>query len=213
VPSTRTTCSTASSPAFALGNNSHLLTLFLSVFEITCTEYARYMTMDELKPYHVTRWLQKMSKPRIDTYGRTVFWSESNHGFVMAVLKAALNWGKKQGLISHHCLGNVETAQRGHKGEEAYVSKEVFDKVCADTNQNFRDLLVFIRNTGCRPDEAYHLEARCYRPADECFVGNVGSEFMSRNPRQAVRQPATKFAHLQKKMQNQKPPKRAGKKK
>jgi len=36
---------------------------------------------------------------------------------------------------------------------------------------------------------------------------------MSKNSRQAVRQPATKFAHLQKKMQKQKPPKRAGKKK
>jgi hypothetical protein len=35
---------------------------------------------------------------------------------------------------------------------------------------------------------------------------------MSKNPRRAVRQPATKFAHLQKKMQKQKPPKRAGKK-
>jgi hypothetical protein len=36
---------------------------------------------------------------------------------------------------------------------------------------------------------------------------------MSRNPRQSVRQPATKLAHLQKKMLKQKAPKRVGKKK
>jgi hypothetical protein len=40
-----------------------------------------------------------------------------------------------------------------------------------------------------------------------------GSEWMSKNPRQAVRQPATKLPHLQKKMQKQKPPKRASKRK
>ena len=38
------------------------------------------------------------------------------------------------------------------------------------TNFAFADLLRFMRGTGCRPSEAYHVEARYYRPAEKCVV-------------------------------------------
>ena len=50
-------------------------------------------------------------------------------------------------------------------------------------------------------------------PCNHRFVLGERLERNLWNTRQAVRQPATKFAHPQKKMQKQKPPKRAGKKK
>ena len=90
----------------------------------------------------------------------------------LRTLVAALNWARKQGLISGHCLEGKPITVRGKRsrGKEAYIEKSVFDRVIAMTNANFGDLLRFLYGTGCRPAEAYHLQSRYYHPADKCII-------------------------------------------
>ena len=85
---------------------------------------------------------------------------------------SALNWSKKQGLISRHCLEQRGVVRRGKRsrGQEAYIAPALYTKLIAGVNHNFADLLRVLHDTGSRPAEAYHIEARYYRPADKVIV-------------------------------------------
>ncbi|MCE9561228.1 MAG: tyrosine-type recombinase/integrase [Planctomycetes bacterium] len=147
----------------------------------------------DLKPIHITDWLALKAKPRIDSKNRTVKWKPTYQGIALRTLVTALNWAKGQGLISRHCLENTKAVQiRGKKrsrGQEAYIPpatcKKLMDFVGA-SNQGFADLLRFLYETGCRPSEAYHVEARYYHRADKCVIypGDPGpNDFVWKNAR------------------------------
>lgn len=141
----------------------------------TCTSATEQFgdkTMAEFKPIHVTEWLAEMAKPRVDSKKRTGKWGKTYQAMALRTLVAALNWAKKQGVISRHCLeGNpIKIKGKRSRGKEAYIEKAVFDRVIAKVNANFADLLKFLYHTGCRPAEAYHLQARYYNAADRCVI-------------------------------------------
>jgi integrase len=113
------------------------------------------------------------------------------HGAPRARLRAQLG----QGLISAHCLQNpkavVVRGRKRSRGQETYIPpavwKKLIDRVGA-TNHRFADLLRFLYGTGCRPSEAYHIEARYYRPAGRCVVypGHPGADdFVWKNARRS----------------------------
>ncbi|MGL6076779.1 MAG: tyrosine-type recombinase/integrase [Fimbriiglobus sp.] len=134
-------------------------------------------TFDALKPVHVTAWLALMAKPRDTKKHKGVKWGPTYQNIALRTLVAAFNWGKGQGLISQHCLQNSKAVTiRGRKrsrGQEAYVSsatwKTLIEKVGA-TNHGFAAILRFLHGTGCRPGEAYNVEARYYHAADKCVI-------------------------------------------
>ncbi len=147
----------------------------LGIFLDTCTsgiERFGDKTFTEFKVIHVTEWLEAMAIPRKDKKGRMGKWGETYKSMAVRMLICALNWAKRQGLITRHCLdqkGAVETRKRS-RGAEAYIDRKVSDKFLAEVNPNFGDLIRFLRDTGCRPAEAYHVEARYYRPADKIIL-------------------------------------------
>ncbi len=129
-------------------------------------------TMNEFKPIHVTEWLAKMALPRVDSRKRTGKWGKTYQAMALRTLISALNWARKQGVISRHCLEGKPITVKGKRsrGKEAYIEKAVFDRLIARVNPNFADLLRFMYGTGCRPAEAYNLQARYYHPADKCII-------------------------------------------
>jgi integrase len=150
-------------------------TASLRILLDTCTSAVAEFgtkTMAEFKPIHVTDWLAKMAKPRMDSKKRMGKWGKTYQAMALRTLVAALNWARKQGLISSHCLeGNpISVVGKRSRGKEAYIEKAVFDRLIAKANSNFADLLKFMYNTGCRPAEAYNLQARYYHPKDKCIV-------------------------------------------
>jgi integrase len=118
-----------------------------------------------------------MAKPRDTKKHKGVKWGPTYQNIALRTLVAAFNWGKGQGLISQHCLQNSKAVTiRGRKrsrGQEAYVPpatwKTLIEKVGA-TNHGFAAILRFLHGTGCRPGEAYNVEARYYHAADKCVV-------------------------------------------
>jgi len=152
----------------------------LEILLQTCTSAVEEFgsrTFAQLKPVHVTNWLARMAKPRDTKTRKGVKWGPTYQNIALRTLVAAFNWAKGQGLISAHCLENAKAVTvRGRKrsrGQEAYINpatwKALIDRVGA-TNHGFADVLRFLHGTGCRPGEAYNVEARYYHPADKCVV-------------------------------------------
>ncbi|HLW65249.1 MAG TPA: tyrosine-type recombinase/integrase [Gemmataceae bacterium] len=150
-------------------------TASLRIYLETCTsgiERFGEKTIAEFKVFHVTEWLEAMAKPRKDRKGRMGQWRETYQAMALRSLICALNWAKKQGLITRHCLdqkGVVKRSKRS-RGEEAYIDPTIYQELIGAVNANFGDLIRFLRDTGCRPAEAYHAEARYYRPAENVLV-------------------------------------------
>lgn len=152
----------------------------LEILLATCTSAVERFgdrPIGELKPIHVSGWLAQMAKPRVDSKKRTVKWGPTYQNMALRTLVAAFNWAKGQGLISAHCLQNSKAVQvRGRKrsrGQEAYIPPATYQKLIdrvGRSNEGFADLLRFLYATGCRPAEAFHVEARYYHPADRCVV-------------------------------------------
>lgn len=179
----------------------------LEILLQTCTSAVAEFgdkTFAAFKPVHVSNWLAKMAKPRDHTHKtkiggqaktRKVKWGPTYQNMALRTLVAALNWAKGQGIISAHCLQNPKAVTiRGKKrsrGAEVYVSpatwKILITRIGA-TNHGFADLLRFVRGTGCRPAEAYNVEARYYRKEERCIVypgQPAADEFAWKNARKS----------------------------
>lgn len=168
----------------------------LRIFLDTCTsgiERFGDKTVAEFKPLHVTEWLEEMAKPRQDSKGRTGKWGETYQAMALRALICALNWAKQQGLITRHCLDKKGVVKRTKKsrGQEAYIDEKVYRKLLRAVNANFGELIQFLHDTGCRPAEAYHAEARYYRPAEKVLVypgQPKPGEFIWKNARKSGRE-------------------------
>src|SRR5262249_29470375 len=126
---------------------------------------------------HVSGWLAEMAKPRAGRRRKTVKWGPTYQNMALRTLVAAFNWAKGQGLISTHCLQNSKAVQvrnrKRTRGQEAYVPPATWQKLinCVSrSNTRFAALRRFLYATGCRPSEAFHVEARYYHAADRCVV-------------------------------------------
>lgn len=125
--------------------------------------FARYvgakLKVGDLKPYHVTRWLQSEYKTAGNTYKR---------GACVAVNRA-FNWARRQGLVSANPIASLE--KPAAEPREAYLSEDDWAKVLAKiTGSPIADIFEFMRETGCRPWEASHAEARHWDRKGERLV-------------------------------------------
>lgn len=122
-------------------------------------KYVGKLTINEVTPYHVTGWLGAKFRGRSDTY---------QNGAVRAVCRA-FNWAKKQRLIRFNPIEGVE--KPAYEPREAYLQPAQWEKLLGAVKDDaFRDLLVFLRETGCRPQEARAVEARHWDKANHCIV-------------------------------------------
>jgi integrase len=117
------------------------------------------MTVDELQPHHVDAWADTKNS------------SGHQRGCIIAV-KRALNWAVKKGHIKESPLKGMEMPKAGRR--TAIVTPDQFNELLTHaSDQRFKDLLVFLWETGARPQEALRLEARhvdgkrCIFPKEE----------------------------------------------
>jgi integrase len=168
----------------------------LEILLATCTSAVERfgdLAIGDLKPVHVSGWLAEMAKPRPGKRRKTVRWGPTYQNMALRTLVAAFNWAKGQELISAHCLQNAKAVQvrnrKRSRGQEAYVTPATWQKLIgrvSRSNTRFADLLRFLYATGCRPSEAFHVEARYYHAADRCVVypGQPGpDDFVWKNAR------------------------------
>jgi len=107
--------------------------------------YGRLPARD-LKPLHVTRWLDAHPD-----------WDGGRRNAVTAV-KRAFNWADEQGVLSPSPLRNVQKppARRRTRILTAIEWEEI---LAAVPDRNFRDYLSALYQTGCRPSEVARVTA------------------------------------------------------
>ncbi len=112
----------------------------------------------ELKPFHIQEW--------VDSHAG---WGNTTKRNAVAAMKRAFNWAEKQGRISATPIRYAEMPTPD-KREEFMTEKEHERVLTLVKDQGFRDLLVLAWETGARPQELFHLEARHVDIENGCWL-------------------------------------------
>jgi integrase len=107
------------------------------------------MPVATLKPYHLVEWAD-----------RHPTWGDSHRRGALIAVQRPFNWAAK--------LGYIDTSPVWRRVDKPEVKRRENPVTPADfaailgrvKDQPFRDLLTFAWETGCRPQEARHIEAR-----------------------------------------------------
>ncbi|HEX3147892.1 MAG TPA: site-specific integrase [Gemmataceae bacterium] len=119
--------------------------LYRYYLQAFCDAYGRLLA-SELKPFHVTRWLD----------GRTG-WKASRRHAALAP-KRACAWADKQGILSPSPLRSLEV-EPGNRRTRVLTKDEQDQILAAVKDQQFRDFLFAMLDTGCRPGEVARVTA------------------------------------------------------
>jgi integrase/recombinase XerC len=114
----------------------------------------------DVKPYHVTRWLDKR-------YPKA---SSTTHAGAVASVKRAFKWASDEGYIHESPIAKVKRPERKSRGEEAYLLPDQWVEVLKHVkNEPFRDLITVLKETGCRPQEIKKVERRHFDEKSRCW--------------------------------------------
>jgi integrase len=103
----------------------------------------------DLKQFHVQNWISAKYRDATDT---------TKHGLIRAIQRP-LNWGVKNGLVDRNPLIGIEKPSR--RPREAVLTEKQFQQMLGFVrDQEFRDYLTFMWETGCRPQEIRVIEWR-----------------------------------------------------
>jgi integrase len=120
---------------------------------------AATMTVRSLKPFHVIEWADSHAD-----------WSSTTRRGAIVAIQRPFNWAAELGYIDASPIKRIRKppAQR----RDNPITPADFTELLAKVKQGdpFRDLLNFAWHTGCRPQEARHVEARHVNLDGECVV-------------------------------------------
>jgi len=106
------------------------------------------LIVDDIRPYHVQRW--------VDSYEHLSKSSRTNH---LRAVKRCVRWAVAQGYLDRNPLQYLSVP--AHERREVLVSEEEFSQVLEYAKpDSLRELFIVTWETGCRPQESLHVEAR-----------------------------------------------------
>lgn len=113
----------------------------------------------ELKPYHVSEWVD--SRPK---------WGDTYKGGAIIAIKRVYNWAEELGYIDSNPIKKLKKPSA--KRRDNPMKPEDYQNILSrlDENDPFRELLLFVWNTGCRPQEVRHIEPRHVNLERECIT-------------------------------------------
>jgi len=117
-------------------------------------------TVGSLKPFHLDKFSVWLKTER----------NWTNTGFAMQLVKNAFVWGVKKKVITNNPFEGVELEGHTPNTKSQVISKADAEAVFKASSVHLRDLLRLLWDTGCRPDEAYHLQAKDYDRENKCIV-------------------------------------------
>lgn len=128
------------------------------------------LAFEDLKPFHVQEWIDgiNLSKGSKRNYARSVV--------------RCMNWCEEQGIIERTPLAHFKKPRGGTR--DKVISAEEYAAVLeAIRNDDFRDLVMFIWETGARASECLDVECRHLELSESRIVFAVDEEKMERAPR------------------------------
>jgi integrase len=117
------------------------------------------MVVTELKPFHVIEWADKHPG-----------WSPAYRRGSLVAVQRPFNWAEELGYIT---VSPIKKIQKPHpQRRDNPITPEEFAMIMGRYSQGdpFRDLLEFAWYSGCRPQEARHIEPRHVHLDAECIV-------------------------------------------
>jgi integrase len=118
------------------------------------------MHVSELKKPYVKAFIDHMRQPRRGRHGRTFRWRNGTVRNFVDSLHACLNWAVKEDLIPDNPVRGLEKPSPRSRAGDCRVTPEMHRRALAASRRDFRDLLVVLEATGCRPSELFNAEAR-----------------------------------------------------
>lgn len=112
-------------------------------------EIGRRFPISKLRPFHISDWLSQHPT-----------WTETTQNDAVSCVQRPFNWAIKQGRLDRNPIAQLEDKPRRKRREVAYSPEQWSVIQAAVKDINFRDLLTFLWETGCRPQEARRLEGR-----------------------------------------------------
>ncbi|MBI2806519.1 MAG: tyrosine-type recombinase/integrase [Planctomycetes bacterium] len=114
-----------------------------------CKEVGRDLTVEELIPHHLTEWADRHHE-----------WSSTTRFDYIRAVQGVFRWGIRQRLITTNPIEYVE--KPSPESREIILTDKQWKAILASYLEDdpFRDLLVFARSSGARPQESKKIEAR-----------------------------------------------------
>jgi integrase len=132
-----------------------------------------HIPVKDLKAMHVTAWLDKMQQGRNVKLGRQgrqyerfCKWGPTSRRMAAQALLTALNWARKQGMITRNPLEKeaLELDKVVGRSKDYVVKPAEHEALVTSAKSYFADVLVLLHGTGCRPGEVYNATAKNYDP-------------------------------------------------
>jgi integrase len=134
------------------------------------------LLVTDLKPFHATAW--------IDTKR-----SAGHKAGCLRAIGRAFNWAVKQGHIEKNPIRHVEKPQVVSVGRS--LTDAEFKRLVAHAfDDQFRDVLMFSRETGSRPQETVRVAARHFDREHQCLILPTDEAKGKRMPRVIYLTPA-----------------------
>jgi integrase len=122
-----------------------------------CNRYATLRVV-ELKPFHVTRWLDS----------HTDTWNQSSRRCAIACVKRVMNWACDEGYIAASPIRKLRKPPG--LSREKVLTVEEDQSILNNTDQTFRLVLLALRQTGARPGELASVQCSDFDPSSETWV-------------------------------------------
>jgi integrase len=112
-----------------------------------------------LKPFHIVEWVDQHPG-----------WSNIYKRGAIVAIQRPFNWAENQGYITTSPVKKIEKPEPQRRDNP--MPPEVFAAYLSLVKENdpFRDLLQFAWHSGCRPQEARHIEARHVHLDAQCII-------------------------------------------
>jgi integrase len=133
------------------------------------------LTVGQLKPFHVTNWVNESYPKTRKLDGKVVVGVGDNYRrSAIRSTQRAFNWAVEQGYLAASPIAKIK--KPAYKPRDVILTPEQWDqlvaalKVRGPNGRAFLDLLMLMRQTGCRPIEARRAEARHFDRKNRCLV-------------------------------------------
>lgn len=116
----------------------------------------------QLRAIHVTRFLTEMrAHGQRDAKGAVRPWGDATVRAFLVSLHVALNWAAlpANGLIPSNPLRGYESPKQRSRGRESLVSEDTHKRLLERARKPVSDILLALRETGCRPGELLQATA------------------------------------------------------
>jgi integrase len=132
------------------------------------------MRVKDFKPLHITEWIKahfrlskSVKKKNGSMKARRPVGDNHRHNAIRCA-KACLGWAKSEGHIAASPIADVSNYPTSRR--ETYVTPGDFETLAAAiTDDDFREAVMLMRLTGCRPQEVRQAEKRHFDVAGGCL--------------------------------------------